>query len=81
MPIEELRGKIDRVDSKIVKLLEERVELAGKIGVAKRRRGLPVADPEREREVLIRVTEKTSLNKGFVRKLFEYIIGYCRENE
>ena len=76
-----MRRKIDAVDSRIVKLLEERVELAGKIGVAKRRRGLPITDPEREREVLIRVTEKTSLNKGFVRKLFEYIIGYCRENE
>jgi chorismate mutase len=81
MPIEQLRGKIDRVDSRIVALLEERVDLAKKIGEAKRKHGLPIVDAEREREVLIRVTEKTKLNKGFVKKIFEGIIEYCRENE
>jgi len=81
MPIEELREKIDAVDSKIVRLLEERLDLAGKIGEAKRRHGLPLIDPKREQEVIIKVTERTKLNKGFVKGLFERIIHYCRENE
>lgn len=81
MPIEQLREKIDAVDSKIVKLLEERLDLVGKIGEAKRRHGLPLVDPKREQDVIIRVTERTKLNKGFVKGLFERIIQYCRENE
>lgn len=81
MPLEQLREKIDRIDSRIVALLEERVDLARKIGEAKRKHGLPIMDGEREQQVLIRVTEKTRLNKGFVKRLFEHIIEYCRENE
>jgi chorismate mutase len=81
MPIEELREKIDRVDSRIVALLEERVDLAKKIGEAKKKHGLPISDPKREQDVLIKVGAKTKLNQGFVKKLFQNIIEYCRENE
>jgi len=81
MPLEELREKIDRVDARIIQLLEERVDLAKKIGEAKRKHNLPISDPKREQEVLIKVTERTRLNKGFVKKLFESIMEYCRENE
>jgi chorismate mutase len=81
MPIEEMRNKIDVIDSKIVKLLEDRADWAKKIGEAKKRHNLPVRDMDREQEVLIKVTEKTKLEKGFVKKLFESIMQYCRENE
>jgi chorismate mutase len=81
MPIEHYRDKIDEVDGKIVELLEKRVDLAKKIGVVKRKQGLPVSDAARENSVLSRVTGMTKLNKGFVRKIFEEIITYCRENE
>ncbi len=81
MPIDKLREKIDRVDRRIVALLEERVDLAKKIGTAKRKHGISIEDPEREREVLRRSSQDTKLNKKFVRKIFETIIGYCKENE
>jgi chorismate mutase len=81
MPIEQLREKIDKVDSKIVQLLEERVDLVKKIGEAKRKHDLPIVDQRRESEVLIKVTQKTKLNQAFVKKIFESIIVYCRENE
>jgi chorismate mutase len=81
MPIEQLREKIDAIDVKIVRLIEERVDLAKKIGEAKRKHGLPLLDPKREQDVIIRATANTKLNKGFVKGLFERIIDYCRENE
>jgi chorismate mutase len=81
MPIEQLREKIDAVDSKIVRLIEERVDLVKKIGEAKRKHNLPIADLKREQDVIIRATSGTKLNKGFVKGLFERIIDYCRENE
>jgi chorismate mutase/prephenate dehydratase len=52
-----LRRRIDALDRRIVRLLNERAELAREVGRAKttdRRRA--VRDPEREREVLLRVT-------------------------
>ena len=52
-----LRRRIDALDRRIVRLLNERAELARDVGAAKssaRRRA--VRDPEREREVLLRVS-------------------------
>ena len=53
--IDELRDEIDRIDEKIVGLLNDRARTALKIGNYKRRKGLSVTDEERERKVLDRV--------------------------
>jgi chorismate mutase/prephenate dehydratase len=52
-----LRRRIDALDRRIVRLLNERAELARAAGHAKAAAGRrAVRDPEREREVLLRVT-------------------------
>ena len=51
-----LRRRIDALDRRIVGLLNERARLALDVGAAKAANGRPVRDPEREREVLLRVT-------------------------
>ena len=52
-----LRRRIDALDRRIVRLLNERAELARAVGTAKTNGGRrAVRDPEREREVLLRVT-------------------------
>ena len=81
MPIAELREKIDRIDDKILKLIEERVETAKKVGKAKRRHNMPIQDKERELEIQRRLQEKTGLDKGLLKRVFGAIIRYCRENE
>jgi chorismate mutase / prephenate dehydratase len=52
-----LRGRIDALDRRLVRLINERAELAREVGRAKveagRRR---IRDAEREREVLLRVS-------------------------
>lgn len=53
--LEELRSQIDELDVQIVKLLNRRARLGLAAGNAKSRSGRPVADSEREREVLVRV--------------------------
>ena len=51
-----LRGRIDALDRRIVRLLNERAELGREVGREKRRQGrMGVRDLEREREVLLRV--------------------------
>lgn len=52
-----LRRRIDALDRRIVALLNERAELGRDVGRAKLAAGRrAVADPEREREVLLRVS-------------------------
>ncbi len=52
-----LRKRIDALDRRIVALLNERAELGREVGRAKLEAGRrAIADPDREREVLLRVT-------------------------
>jgi chorismate mutase/prephenate dehydratase len=61
MNLKDLRSKIDRIDEEIVKLLNERIEIARKIGKLKQEKGMDVYQPDREKEIYKRITE---LNKG-----------------
>jgi chorismate mutase / prephenate dehydratase len=55
-----LRAEIDRLDIELLEHFVARLELAEQIGVIKRALGLPISDPEREREVLEGALEQTS---------------------
>ncbi len=50
------RDQIDRIDDEILCLLNRRARIALQLADEKRRRGLPVADPEREARVLARLS-------------------------
>jgi chorismate mutase / prephenate dehydratase len=54
--LQRLRRRIDAVDRRIVKLLNERAELTRSVGAQKWRAKRPVRDADREREVLLRVS-------------------------
>ncbi len=79
--IKGLREQINRVDREIVRLLEERVEVVKEIGRIKRERGFGVSDPNRESEVLDKVSSSTKLDRKFVRGLFRSIIEYCKNEQ
>ena len=53
--IEELRLRIDAIDRKMVRLLNERAGCAIALGRVKKERGLPIYQPAREEEVLSNV--------------------------
>ena len=61
MDLGPLREKIDKLDHRIVELLNERLALAAKIGRHKRDTGGPIYVPEREDAVFRKIIE---LNKG-----------------
>jgi prephenate dehydrogenase/chorismate mutase len=52
MEIPELRDEIDRIDAQMLALLDRRLELAIEIGRAKRAKGRPLLDSEREAAML-----------------------------
>lgn len=59
--IEKLRKQIDKIDEDILKLLNERAQIAIKIGNIKSRNALYPWDPQREKEIFDRLAE---LNQG-----------------
>jgi len=79
--LKKLRKEIDRIDAEILSLLEERVETARKIGAVKKEKGLPVSDPQREKEVITNAAKNSKLDKDYTKKLFNSIMEYCKDEE
>ncbi len=81
--LEELRRAIDEVDQQILDLVRRRVALVLEVGEVKRARQMPVYDPERERRVLERLSEKAQppLDATTVRRIFERLIDESRRLE
>ena len=52
MSLDDLRNKIDEDDTKIVRLIAERIRIAEQIGKEKKKRGKQVQDADRENRVL-----------------------------
>ena len=76
--LSELRNRIDRIDEKILELLNERARLAGKIGELKKKNNLEVHIPERERQIFERLIK---LNKEKYSETFpsEALVHIYRE--
>src|SRR5258706_5355141 len=75
--IKKLRDAIDRIDDELAAALHKRAELAKRIGDLKE--GVAAYRPERETEILRRVTEKRGvLGAERVAAVFREIISACR---
>ena len=58
--LQQLRSKIDEIDTRLVRLLNERTKLVLDIGKAKHASGGEIYAPDREEAVLRRIVEKGS---------------------
>ena len=82
MDIQDYRAKIDQVDSELVRLYGERMEITKEIGRYKREHNLPVLDTERERNLLNRVGEMAGEeNENGVRALFGFLVSQGRTSQ
>lgn len=82
--LDDLRKDIDRVDEVIVRLLNERARVACEIGRLKKEQGVPVYQPEREKQVLDHVRSiavEGPLGQEAIARLFERIIDEARRLE
>ena len=76
LDIEDWRIEIDKIDERLIELLNERSKCAIAIGRIKRKRGMAVYSPQREKQVISHVIGKNDgpLDSEAVRRLFERII-------
>jgi len=77
------RKRIDEIDQKLVKLLNERSQCAVEIGHLKNKLKLPAWSPDREEEILRNVVKANPgpLDDAAIRRLFERIIDEARSLE
>jgi chorismate mutase len=82
--LDDFRKDIDRVDEVIVRLLNERARVACEIGQLKKAEGVPVYQPDREKEVIEHVRSiavEGPLGPEAIVRLFERIIDEARRLE
>jgi len=77
------REEIDRIDTQILVLLNRRAECARAIGDVKRRNGLPIYVPDRERSVLARLVFENQgpLSEPAIREVFQCIFEQMKRLE
>src|SRR2546423_14138279 len=80
MKIEDWRAQIDEVDNELLRLLNRRARLAARIGGMKLRAGLPLYDPDREREGLARACRANAgpLDERAVGRIFRRVMCETR---
>lgn len=80
MPLEELRAEIDRLDQELLRLLRRRAEISQQVGRIKAQEGRAVYDPQREAELLNRLTAQdlSPLTPKAVRAIYREIISVSR---
>ena len=74
MDLGEIRNKIDVIDDQIATLYSQRMELVKEVSEAKKQTGKAVNDPDREKKILMRVTENVDESQQvYLKRVFETI--------
>jgi chorismate mutase/prephenate dehydrogenase len=82
MELTEIRSNIDEIDSSIMKLLKERMDLMPPIAEYKKANGLDIFDPSRENKIIEckrEMAKEFGLNEDLVEELFKKIMDESKE--
>lgn len=81
--LSQIRKQIDRLDERLLRLLNQRARMALKIGRIKDRRKWPVFDANREDFVLRHVVQKNAgpLSARAAKHIFQAILCECRRRQ
>jgi chorismate mutase len=78
-----LRSEIDRLDVRLVELLNARAACAAEIGRHKAEQALSVEDPAREQDVLSAVLARNAgpLSRAALARIYTAIMDGCKETQ
>ena len=81
--LKEKRKEIDLIDQKISTFLNQRLQIARKIGKIKKEMGKKIYDPKRESEVLEKLERRNKgpLKEEDLKKIFTTIIKICTKSQ
>lgn len=82
MSLKEYRNEIDRIDGEILRLFQNRMDVAEKIADYKRENGLPVLDAGRERDKLNAIAQAVPEDmRGGMRALYAMVFDQSRARQ
>ncbi len=83
MELSDWRGRIDALNQQLLESLNERAKCAQAIAELKKKKMLPIFDPQREKQVFDAVLSRNQgpLSDEAVRRIFECIIAEHRRLE
>ena len=83
MTIDDIRVRIDELDRLLLKIFNERADLALQIGEIKKELGLAVYDPAREKRIFeaMQAANPGPLDNGAIVRMFERVIDESRRLE
>jgi len=82
MDLQEFRLQIDRIDDELVRLFEQRMDVSAEIASYKRQHGIPIYDPERERQKLIIMSSKVRQgHEVYISALFSLLFEMIRTEQ
>ena len=78
-----LRNRIDKLDAELLELLNERAKCVMEIGAIKQKEQTEVVVPQREKELLDRLTSLNEgpMNERMVHHLFQEIIDTLKDQQ
>jgi len=84
MNLEDLRKRIDKTDTEIVKLIGERIRIAQEIGGEKKKEGKQINDRARERKVsehINRIARSENMGQEVIASIYRQIMTACRRTQ
>ncbi len=84
MSLEDLRKRIDKTDTEIVKLIGERIRIAREIGGEKEREGKQINDLAREKRVsehVKRIARSENMDQEVIESIYRQIMTVCRRTQ
>ena len=80
MDLRNFREQIDTIDSEILRLFSERMDVCRQIAIFKKEQGLATRDLTREQEKLSSIEEKAGVEiASYARRLFEALLELSRD--
>jgi len=82
MDLQDLRQKIDEIDDELIRLFEQRMDIAAEIAQHKKANNLPIYDPARERQKLHDLSAKVKIERqAYIDALYILIFELSRSEQ
>ena len=82
MELQDYRRELDGIDDELLQLFCRRMEIAAQIGAYKKANGLPILDPARERQILLKIRDKSPEGMGdYAVALYSLIFELSRASQ
>lgn len=81
--LKKYRKQIDKIDKKLIKLFEKRMEISKSIGEYKKEHNMEIFDSEREKEILEdrALQTKNPENREYVVEFFENLMNISKKKQ